>query len=88
MAIPHAIPGQPVDVGPLGTRLPSEKTVALFKSIRRAREDEADALTALALRSKAHWGYSPDQIEAWRPVLADAEPMTAPTPRERVRTSV
>ena len=22
MAIPHAIPGQPVDVGPLGTRVP------------------------------------------------------------------
>jgi quercetin dioxygenase-like cupin family protein len=32
MAIPHAVPGQPVDVGPLGARLPSEKTVALFKS--------------------------------------------------------
>jgi GNAT superfamily N-acetyltransferase len=39
-------------------------------AIRRAREDEADALTALALRSKALWGYAPDQIAAWRAVLA------------------
>jgi GNAT superfamily N-acetyltransferase len=26
-------------------------------TIRRARTEEADALSALALRSKAHWGY-------------------------------
>lgn len=32
MAIPHAQPGQSVDVKPLGPRLPQEKTVALFKS--------------------------------------------------------
>ncbi len=32
MAIEHAQPGQPVDVSPLGPRLASEKTVALFKS--------------------------------------------------------
>jgi quercetin dioxygenase-like cupin family protein len=32
MAIPHASPGQIVDVTPLGSRLPSEKTSALFKS--------------------------------------------------------
>ena len=32
MAIPHAAPGQVVDVGPLGQRLASERTVALFKS--------------------------------------------------------
>jgi quercetin dioxygenase-like cupin family protein len=32
MAIPHALPGQPVDVAPLGARLAGEKTVALFKS--------------------------------------------------------
>lgn len=32
MAIPHAQPGQAVDVGPLGARLAQEKTVALFKS--------------------------------------------------------
>ncbi|HET7791814.1 MAG TPA: cupin domain-containing protein [Rhizobacter sp.] len=32
MAIPHATPGQPIDVQPLGPRLQSEKTRALFKS--------------------------------------------------------
>jgi quercetin dioxygenase-like cupin family protein len=32
MAIAHAQPGQAVDVGPLGPRLPQEKSVALFKS--------------------------------------------------------
>ena len=32
MAIPHATPGQAVDVQPLGPRLATEKTAALFKS--------------------------------------------------------
>lgn len=32
MAIPHAVPGQAIDVAPLGTRLSSEQTIALFKS--------------------------------------------------------
>lgn len=32
MAIPHASPGQAIEVRPLGPRLPQEKTVALFKS--------------------------------------------------------
>jgi quercetin dioxygenase-like cupin family protein len=32
MAIPHAQPGQAVEVRPLGARLQQEKTVALFKS--------------------------------------------------------
>lgn len=32
MAIPHAAPGQAIDVPPLGPRLAGEKTVALFKS--------------------------------------------------------
>lgn len=32
MAITHANPGQSIDVQPLGARLSSEKTVALFKS--------------------------------------------------------
>jgi len=32
MAIPHALPGQAIDVHPLGARLSGEKTVALFKS--------------------------------------------------------
>lgn len=32
MAIPHAAPGQAIDVRPLGARLSDAKTVALFKS--------------------------------------------------------
>ena len=32
MAIEHAKPGEARDVQPLGSRLPGEKTVALFKS--------------------------------------------------------
>lgn len=32
MAIPHALPGQVVEVQPLGLRLAHEKTVALFKA--------------------------------------------------------
>ena len=32
MAIPHALPGQAIDVAPLGTRLSSAQTIALFKS--------------------------------------------------------
>jgi quercetin dioxygenase-like cupin family protein len=32
MAIAHALPGQAIDVQPLGPRLAGEKTVALFKS--------------------------------------------------------
>lgn len=32
MAIPHAQPGQTVDVSPLGPRLPGERTSALFKT--------------------------------------------------------
>jgi len=33
-------------------------------TFRRARPDEADALSALALRSKAHWGYDQEFIAA------------------------
>jgi quercetin dioxygenase-like cupin family protein len=32
MAIPHAVPGQVVDVHPLGARLTAQKSIALFKS--------------------------------------------------------
>lgn len=39
-----------------GSRLP----------IRRARPEEAESLTALIMRSKAHWGYDPALLEAWR----------------------
>ena len=33
-------------------------------TIRRARPDEADALTALATRAKAHWGYDAEFMAA------------------------
>ena len=32
MAIPHAEPGQPVDLRPLGAALPDARTSALFKT--------------------------------------------------------
>src|SRR4051812_12104918 len=35
----------------------SSRTVASDVSIRAARTGEAEALTALSVRSKAHWGY-------------------------------
>ncbi len=38
--------------------------------LRAACADEASTLSALALRSKAYWGYSPMQIELWREELA------------------
>lgn len=34
--------------------------------IRRARPEEADEITELALRSKGHWGYPPEFLEACR----------------------
>ena len=37
---------------------------------RPARPDEADALTALCLRSKAHWGYDADFMQQAAPHLA------------------
>jgi GNAT superfamily N-acetyltransferase len=37
--------------------------------IRRARPGEAAALSALALRSKGHWGYSAEFLEACRAEL-------------------
>ncbi|MFI2511564.1 GNAT family N-acetyltransferase [Streptomyces sp. NPDC018972] len=40
--------------------------------IRPARATEADVLTDLALRSKAHWGYDADFLEACRDELAVA----------------
>jgi len=40
--------------------------------IRHAKPDEADALTALAQRAKAHWGYSSAWMDAWRSQLTIA----------------
>jgi len=39
-------------------------------SIRRARPDEADALTALATRAKAHWGYDTEFMDQVSPAMA------------------
>jgi GNAT superfamily N-acetyltransferase len=47
--------------------------------IRRARPDEAEHLTALGLRSKAHWGYDAAFMAACVPVLTvHPERMTTP----------
>lgn len=37
--------------------------------LRRATAEDAAAMSALALRSKAHWGYSPATIDTWREAL-------------------
>lgn len=37
--------------------------------IRRADPGEAETLTALIMRSKAHWGYSQQQLDGWRSAL-------------------
>jgi GNAT superfamily N-acetyltransferase len=36
---------------------------------RKARPDEAESLTRLVMEAKAHWGYSAEQLEAWRASL-------------------
>ena len=35
-------------------------------TIREARPDEAALLSALAIRSKGHWGYDTELLKAWR----------------------
>jgi quercetin dioxygenase-like cupin family protein len=47
MAIPHALPGQAIDVAPFGERLATERTRALFKS----RDIEVMRVVLLAGRS-------------------------------------
>lgn len=37
--------------------------------ITEAHIEDAQALTDLTIRSKSHWGYSPDQIQKWVPDL-------------------
>ncbi|MCP3958114.1 MAG: GNAT family N-acetyltransferase [bacterium] len=39
-------------------------------TLRDARPEDAACLSGLALRSKGHWGYSPDFLEACRDELA------------------
>ena len=41
--------------------------------IRPARAGEAETLTSLALRSKAHWGYDTAFMEVLRPILTVTE---------------
>lgn len=48
--------------------------------IRRAEAGEAGTLSAIALASKAHWPYSPAQIEAWRGDLALSADLIAAHP--------
>lgn len=43
--------------------------------IVKARKEDAELLTELALKSKAHWGYSKKQIESWRDDLTVTEEM-------------
>ena len=37
--------------------------------IRPAQAREAEALTAIALKTKAYWGYPADTLESWRQEL-------------------
>jgi GNAT superfamily N-acetyltransferase len=41
--------------------------------IRRARPEEAASLSALAMRSKAHWGYDDEFLDTVRPMLTFTE---------------
>ncbi|HEY7226386.1 MAG TPA: GNAT family N-acetyltransferase, partial [Micromonosporaceae bacterium] len=45
--------------------------------IRDARAGESVALSALMLRSKAHWGYDTALLESWRAELKVTEAMIA-----------
>jgi GNAT superfamily N-acetyltransferase len=38
--------------------------------VREAREEETEALSEIRVRSKGHWGYSRETLEAWRPAMA------------------
>ncbi len=37
--------------------------------LRRARVEEADALSHIAFTAKAHWGYEKEQLDSWKPEL-------------------
>jgi GNAT superfamily N-acetyltransferase len=43
--------------------------MTVFPRIRKAIPDDADYLSALAMRSKAYWGYSPEFMESCRSEL-------------------
>ena len=40
--------------------------IGLLMQFRRALESEAQVLSEIAFKSKAHWPYSPAQLAAWR----------------------
>lgn len=46
-----------------------EDEMGLAMRIRRANPGEAETLSALIMRSKAHWGYSQQQLDGWRSAL-------------------
>jgi len=48
--------------------------------IARASEGDAEALSALALRSKSHWGYPESWLEEWRPQLTISGETIASSP--------
>ncbi len=48
--------------------------------IRSAHAGEAGSLGALAMRSKAHWGYSQEFLDVVRPVLTFTESDVADSP--------
>jgi ribosomal protein S18 acetylase RimI-like enzyme len=56
------------------------ETNKLIMQIRPAREHEAQLLTAIAIEAKAHWGYSPEQIDAWRSQLSVTAERIASSP--------
>ena len=53
----------------MGQHLADRDTTDALNGVRPARVDEAELLSGLALRSKAHWGYSAEFIEACRDEL-------------------
>jgi len=49
-------------------------------NIRPAQEREAEALSALALKAKAYWGYPADTIESWKQELSVSSDAIASMP--------
>src|SRR5256885_5730790 len=49
-------------------------------NIRPAQEHEAEALSALALKAKAYWGYPAGTIESWKQELSVSSDAIASTP--------
>lgn len=56
------------------------ETTKLSVRIRRARPEEANPLSELILRAKAHWGYDPSWLAVWRSDLALAYDVIARDP--------